>query len=777
MAKKKNQSVALPQDEKPQDASNDHSMLIEWVNEADDATQTSRDWSEKCRNYYDSRQWSEAEARALAKRKQAATVINRIKPKMDGLMGMERANKTTAKAYPRTPQHEKAATAATEAVRFVLQDNFYDQLRSSAWDNLLLEGTGGLEVVVKAKGDDFRITINHVPWDRIIYDPHSRRKDFSDARYLGQVVWMDYDQALSLYPDAGDVLNSMVSGSRTYDDKPRWIDTRRKRVKIVELYYRKAGEAWYACFTYGGFCETPKVSPYKNEEGETEWPYEFASLFVSLDCDRYGAALQYLDVQDEINKRRSKALHLMSVRQVAYMKGAVDDPNELRKQLALPDGAIELTQPIKDTFEILKTNDMMQAQFHLLEEAKMEIDAVGYSAAASGKEERLMSGVALRNREAASQTELAPMFDVLKHLDIRVYRKVWNRIKQYWKTEKWIRVTDDQQNLRWVGLNKPLTKGEQMLQAAQEQGMPPEQLQAMQQQIQMDPMMREVVSTENDVAELDVDIVMDDAPDSVTMQMEEFQTLGEMVKSGIPIPPDAVIEASNLNNKDKILKRMRGQLEIPPQVQEQMKKMQEEHAAMQEENMTLKAGVATDQAKIAARVKEKEAELQLEAQVQAETLKRERERVGAEIELKRAVAQAEIEIDAAKCAAQCANDEKRLAMDQTKMEAERKMGDEKMAFDQKARMHDMMPDQDFAKFFSNQVAASDVMPGITGIVTQAFSTMEAAIREQSAYLAQILQTQQATLAAFERPRSVSIGQVQKGADERITGATIRTTLQ
>jgi len=51
-----------------------------------------------------------------------------------------------------------------------------------------------------------------------------------------------------------------------------------------------------------------------NEEKETEHAYEFASAFVDRDGGRYGAARQLLDVQDEINKRRSKALHLMSVR-------------------------------------------------------------------------------------------------------------------------------------------------------------------------------------------------------------------------------------------------------------------------------------------------------------------------------------------------------------------------------------------------------------------------------------------------------------------------------
>lgn len=594
----------------------DHGTLVTWINESDDATQESRELSEKCRDYYDSRQLDPAEIAALKKRNQAPVVINRIKPKMDTLMGMEKGAKTTAKAFPRTPKHEKASEAATEAIRFVLQDNDFDQKRSQTWENILIEGTGGCEVIVKPAKKGFKILINHIMWDRLIYDPHSRRKDFSDARYLGQVIWMDYDEAISTYPGGGDVLEDMQSGSQTYDDKPRWMDTTRKRVKIVQLYYRQDGEVWHAIFTRGGYLKDPAISPFKNEEGETEWPYEFASAFVDREGGRYGAALQLLDVQDEINKRRSKALHLMSVRQVAVFKGAVDDVNKLRQELAKPDGVVELNQPMNESFEILKTGDMVQAQFSLLTEAKMEIDAIGANAATQGKDKTVQSGIALQRRQQAGQTEIGPMFDVLKYWQYRVFKKVWNRVRQYWKEEMWIRVTDDNQNLRWVGLNKPVTKGEQMIQQLQEQfkQVPPErqqqampQLQQMIQQIQNDPMMKEIVETENDIAELDVDIILSEVPDVLTAQIEDFQVLGEMVKSGFPMPPLAVIEASPLSNKDKIIKMMKEdqQNRVPPQVQEQMKQMQEQMQKLGEENQQLKSGVQEAQMKLQARAEEK----------------------------------------------------------------------------------------------------------------------------------------------------------------------------
>jgi hypothetical protein len=638
--------------------------LLDFVREFDDGTSDSRDIAEKCRDYYDSNQLSDVERKALKKRKQPEVVINRIKPKMDGLMGMERQNRTTAKAYPRTPKHEKGATAATEGVRYVLDKNFYPQIRSACWDNLLMEGTAGAEVTVKPMGEGFEIIISHVQWDRLIYDPHARKKDFSDARYKGQYVWLDYDIALERYPAGEDVLQSMISGSATFDDKPRWLDSARKRVRIVELYWMQGGDWQYACFTGGGFLKGPNKSAFQTETGETEDAYEFASLFVSREGVRYGASYQLLDVQDEVNKRRSKALHLMSVRQVMLERGAVEDINKVRQELAKPDGVVEVTPGM--VFELLKTNDMLAAQFNLLQEAKQEIDAVSYNAAASGKDTNLQSGVALRAREVAGQTEVAPMFDVLKHLDIRIYRKVWNRIKQYWKAPMWIRITDDPSNLRWVGLNRPMTKLDQALEQAQEQGAKPEQLEQLKAQLSQDPTASQIVDTQNDIAALDVDLVLADAPDTVTQQIEDFQTLGEMVKSGFPMPPKAVIEASPLSNKDRILKMMDEGVQIPDEVKEQMQGLQEQAQKLSQENQALKQDQQAEAAKIQMKSQADQASLQLKAQLQAEELRLERERVQAEIQLEREKAEAKIALERAVAAAQLEIERERMALEREK---------------------------------------------------------------------------------------------------------------
>jgi hypothetical protein len=86
--------------------------------------------------------------------------------------------------------------------------------------------------------------------------------------------------------------------------------------------------------------------------------------------------------------------------------------------------------------------------------------------------------------------------------------------------------------------------------------------------------MAEPVGVENEVASMDVDIIVDEGPDSVTVQSEQFQALVQM-KTADPgsIPMELVIEASSLRNKDRIMEHLKSS-GIPPQVQAQMQELQ-----------------------------------------------------------------------------------------------------------------------------------------------------------------------------------------------------------
>ena len=608
--------------------------LVSWYDAAESATVESRGLAERDQDYYDGKQFTAAEEAALKLRGQPPLVFNRIAPKVDFLVGKEMELRSDPKAYPRTPNEDKAAESVTDAIRFVCDENNWAYEKSQAFKSMLIPGACGGDVRVEVDGEKVRIIIEHVPWDRMFWDPRSRHEDFRDAKYLGTVLWMDLEDALAneRWADKRKELEASHDDTSnledTYDDRPQfgiWADTDggRKRVKVCQMYWH-VGKRWYvATFTRGAFLEEPRESPTKDEHGNSVPCLIFQSTKVNRGNERYGTVRSLIAPQDEINKRRSKALHLMSMRQVIADKGAVESTVTARQELARPDGFIEVRPGMR--FEVQQTGDMAMGQVNLYQDAKSEIDAIGANAALTGKDPRQQSGRALLARQEGGLTEMRYILDGLRFWSLRIYRHVWWAIRQYWTHELWIRVTDSDEHMRWVPMNRRVTRLEQL----QKQGIDP-YAHAMQQLGGMPPMgagampgmppgapqgpmmgdmggmmppphpamveayLGEVVEIENHVAELDVDIVLDEGPDSATIQQEQFSEIAELAKAGVPIPPEALIEASGLRNKKRIIEAMKGGGATPEQQQQAQAAQQEQQQQMQTMAQLAQAAAALD---------------------------------------------------------------------------------------------------------------------------------------------------------------------------------------
>lgn len=606
-------------------------QLVRWHESAEQATEESRSERERERDYVDSKQYTDEEIAMLRRRKQPIVTINRIGPKIHSLLGMEQQRRTEPRAFPRTPADEDGAAAATDALRFVLDEQRWDRVRSECFDNFVVEGTCGVDVRVTEKRGEMRIEILPITWDRMWGDEHARARNWSDGKHKGQFVWMDMGDAIERWPDMEDALNGSLShesavASQTSADVPRmrWADPKRKRIRIAECWSRESGgRVFYTAFTKGGILERLE-SPYLDADGEADDGFVFGSCFTDRDGNRYGVVKPWMSVQDEINKRRSKAMHLINTRQTWGNALLGGDKNKIRQELAKPDGHLEIEGAGKfgEDFGVLPTNDMAAGQMQLLAEAKSEIDAVGVNAALAGKDNRVQSGRALIQRSENGSLELTPVFGAFTQFQHDVYRKVWSRIRQFWTAEKWLRVTDDDKNVRFVGLNQPLTLGEQLLEEMKKQRgatITPEELQQAEQQAKMDPAMQQVVGVRNNVGAMDVDIVIDDAPSSAAMQSEQFEALVQLAPQAASVPPPlfkALIEASSLRNKDKVLKALEPQPEagLPPQVQQQMQAMQEQLQQAMQALQAAQAAANDKQGDHAVKMREldlKEAELML----------------------------------------------------------------------------------------------------------------------------------------------------------------------
>lgn len=551
------------------------SELIEFKSQVEDFlndTQEARWASERDRDYVDHKQWTEDEIRILTNRKQAPIVVNRCKPKVQGLKGLVQLRKTDPKAYPRTKKHEEAAEAITDGLRYVADNNDYnDTVKMDMSDDFFVEGTCGAIVDFKKSGKETDIRVERIPWDRIYYDPHSRKKDFSDAQYMGFQLWMDTKNVVRMFKGIteDDLTPATSSEDDTFEDRPKWreISKNRKRIRIAYHFYRLDDEKWGMCiFTDSIFLVEPMESGFLDEFGSPTNPIELASAYVDRDNNRYGEVRGYISQQDEINHRRSKALHLLSTRQTSARRGAIPDVESMKRELAKPDGHVEY-QGDKADFEVLNTGDMAKAQYEFYQDSKNELDAVSFNAQLSGERQGAVSGVAINKLQQAGATETNDLFVTLTNLDKRIYRQIWARIKQSWDEEKWIRVTDDQKSLKWVGFNvtetvqqfledtindeskseierKGAAKTYQQLMQAKAQGNP-----------QADEYLNKPVETKNVPAEIDVDIILDVSFDVINIQQEQFEMLTKFATSG-DVDIIELIELSQLRGKKELIEKI-----------------------------------------------------------------------------------------------------------------------------------------------------------------------------------------------------------------------------
>lgn len=538
--------------------------LKRMVETGNDLLNEAREASERDRDYYDGQQWTDAELAVLKRRRQPAIVINRVRRKIDGMVGIEQRSRVDPRAYPREPGDEDAAELATKALIYVEQRERIDVHRSAAFENLLVEGYGGVEVVAAERSGKLDVKINRLRWEEIVFDPHSREKDFSDASWTGIVKWMARDTALEFaaqfvdgstpegkatLEEVGNLAPEGTAGSLGLgfdDDRPGgayvWQDKAQKRVRVCQLYHRQGGEWRLTVFT-GRVVLYDGPSPYLDEEGRPANAMILMAAYVDRENRRYGVVRDMIGPQDEVNKRRSKALHQSTSRQTVAVKGAIRSVATLKRELADPAGHVEVdADAVEDAarigmkpFDVLPQGDQSQAHFALLQEAKQEIDGFGPNPALLGQGASSASGRAIMAQQQAGLAELAPIYDSLRDWTERVYRAVWARIRQTWDDARWIRVTEDNEAPQFLGINQPMTD---------EYGYP-----------QIDPATGQPVLM-NAVGELDVDIIVDQAPEYATLRAEQFETLANLAQSGVPIPPQLIVEASDLRDKRKLLEML-----------------------------------------------------------------------------------------------------------------------------------------------------------------------------------------------------------------------------
>lgn len=676
---------------------------VAWVEDHEEATRENNELARRDRAYKDGDQWSEDDLATLRERHQPALTKNRIAKKVNFIIGEEIAKRVDPIARPRTPSHDDGeSSAATDMLRFVEEEQDFDYVRTAMLGNMLCEGFGGAVKSYDLEAGKHELT--HVQWDRLGYDPHSRALNFEDARYKFIEVWMDLDDAIADMPGAADDLETAVTSNATHgdgrasEDTPRqWVDAKRKRVRIVEMYFRHGLDWFKSVFTKGADLVPTARTEIIDERGRSVCPLEMASCYVDQDGMRYGMVRGLISPQDEVNKRASKALHLLSVNSVIAESDTLANPDKFMAEIAKPDGFAEVAAGTlsEQRVQVHRGGELALGHVQLMQSAMADIDAQGPSAsmlpgapATSGRE-------VLARKQAASQ-ELGSVFDSLRRWSVAIFKLDWLCIRAHTTDEKLLRVTDDEatSGYRWTSINQQMTRAERMQELLEKQ--PPVKLsaaleaaagddsrivmadvgpqhqaamaQAQQSGAKVDPKQSEAhlaqmilahplmqeMTVKNQVAEMLVDIIIDDAPDTSTLAQEEFETLSALAPVIVQARPDMapkvarmIVKASSLPNKRELIAEWD---KVDPKQAEQQQMMQQLAAKMAQLEAGLKeATIAVAQSRAQLNQAKAQSEMAGAAQPQQpppqpgplEIAKAQREAVNTELDVTKSQAQVE----------------------------------------------------------------------------------------------------------------------------------------
>ena len=312
-------------------------------------------------------------------------------------------------------------------------------------------------------------------------------------------------------------------------------------------------------------------------------------------------------------------------------KGAVDNIEVARKEWARADGWIETNPGLKMEPDTSTLNDF-KGQLELLQEAKNEIENFGPNPALIGQGLEDSSGRAIQLLQQAGIAELGPYLTAYKNWKIRVYRDIWNIIQRHWRKERWIRVTDDMNVAQFFQVNK----------------------------MEIDQNGRPVIV--NALGALDVDIIIDEGPDTINMQGDAMIVLQSLGPQFLQEFPEIALELAPLPSsvKKPMMDRLEQKKNQPPppdpkvlamQAKSQLDAQTAQREAMQAQQEDQRAAAMAQQD---AALKQRQAEQDMALQVrqqQMDQMAREAE-ARQEAMLARMKANADAEIERMKAAAQ-----------------------------------------------------------------------------------------------------------------------------
>lgn len=596
-----------------------HAQLLQWYYYERDRQATNRLEMAIDHDFYDGIQWSDEDADKVEDRKQMPLVYNEVAPMCDWLIGTERRNRVDWSVLPRGEEDVDNASVKTKAMKYVADVNRVAHNRSRAFADCIKGGEAYVDDGVRDDPTQEVIYSRYEDWRNVIMDSSGLEITGDDARYVFRWRWVDSDIAMMMFPDRRSVIARAVEEFGYYHDDPlenelEWnmpqrergnlapaasysdngmVGASRSRVRLIEAQFRRparsqiiaSGPLRGAFFdprdralvealniTGGSIVDRVMMRVHAavfTEEsllalGPSPYRHNKFSL-TRLQCYRrsrdrqaYGVIRRVRGVQQDLNKRASKALWLVNTNQIIADRGAVEDVELTREEAQQPDGYIE--KKAGAHLEIRRDTDAATGQLQLMAMAAQSIQkSVGVNDDNLGRKTNAESGEAIRARQNQGAVSTTEPFDNLRLCVQAQGEKQLSLLEQFWTEEKVIRITGAKGKLEWVKVNTP--------------------------ELQPDGSVRWL----NDITSSMADFVVSEADYAGTLRQVMFESMQQVSQR---LPPEIAVrflriafEFSDLPNKDEIVEEIRRITgEADPD-----KKLTPEEAAQAEEQMRMQA--------------------------------------------------------------------------------------------------------------------------------------------------------------------------------------------
>jgi len=544
-----------------------------WFHDSLEKQSNFRKESQRDCNYYDNEQWTQEEINELKDRNQPVITINRIKPTIDLVLGAESKAKVEFVAAPRNDVDIENASIATESLKYIMDQNEGEYICAEAFENSVKAGWYFVEICENDDPFGEVVQLNGIDRSDLVWDPYAKNFDLNDGKYEIRGKWLELDDAIGKFPQHKETLESAV-GDQTEDEKRErpyhgtedqadrpgvvkwddpqissleWVDRERKRVRLLECWYKVPAEILIVendltgdveeldpnqlmdilatpgtritkvnvqkvrvCIVAGSTILEDNPSPYKHNR----FPFiPFWGFRKDKDKAPYGLVRQIRDMQDEINKRRSKALHLLNTRQIVATNDSIDqkinDWDEVAEEVSRPDGRVVLEGKAiakGAKFEIVNQDRAIQEQFQYGQEAKNEIEELtGIGEEMKGLPSNATSGKAILARQSQGFMMLGKLFENYRRSKQILGNLIWATIQQFWTKPKIIRITDKMGQYDFLEVNRYV----------------------------MDDSQRILIH--NDISQAKVDIIIDEQPFHASIRQALLEQMMDMVAK---LPPD-----------------------------------------------------------------------------------------------------------------------------------------------------------------------------------------------------------------------------------------------